>query len=261
MNITVYGKDERTAFAAELLKNELPPFACNIILFPTPTTRDGAHVTDTADELIPIFTSARAGCRIFGYGIPKPLIGIANRLNASVYDLSEDEVLLEENARLTALGTVSKILSAGTADPDALKVGIIGFGRIGKHLTRMLTFHGATLFVFTSKPTLADELRTVGICGVITEVLSDSYGKEILKGLDVLINTAPAKLLTDDMAESLANVKVIELASGSNIPASVKHENMPSVPGRAYPKSAGRILYKRILHCLRAENSPSAAAD
>jgi dipicolinate synthase subunit A len=247
LNIISYGGDRRCAYAAQLLEAlpQAPRF--KIILLPTPSTKDGIRVTDTNDELLPIFEKREKGDYIFGYGLPTELMKIAKSASASAVDLAKDETLLEENARLTAIGALGKILLGTPAAPDSLNIGIIGFGRIGKHLTRLLTPLGAKLRIFTTRRTMAEELCRVGVFGVhITE--GEGVAGELLSDLDVLINTAPAKILTPDAAAALSGGWVIELASGKNIPDCIAYESMPSIPGRMYPKSAGRALFERILH-------------
>ena len=52
------------------------------------------------------------------------------------------------------------------------------------------------------------------------------------------MNTAPALLVR---AEDLPDPppRILEVASGDNLPASLPVERLPSLPGRMYPESAG----------------------
>ena len=250
LNTKVFGRDKRTEFASEMLKSTQGDLGKKIILLPTPSTRDGIHITDTDIRISDIICELHGGEAVFGYGLSEELMKAICEGGAAAYDLSLDEILLEENARLTALGTLSTILNGMTADPDSLRIGILGFGRIGRHLARFLTFHGVSLVIFTSKKDLPEELRSVGVCSVETGYLGEESDLSLLRDLDILINTAPARIITDRAESALVGTKVIELASGNNIPQRLNPIVLPSIPGRMYPESAGRILFKSIVRFL-----------
>ena len=88
LNIITYGGDKRCAYAAQLLEASAQVPASKIILLPTPSTKDGIRVTDTNDELLPIFEKLEKGDFIFGYGLPTELVKIAEGAGAVATDLS-----------------------------------------------------------------------------------------------------------------------------------------------------------------------------
>ena len=75
---------------------------------------------------------------------------------------------------------------------------------------------------------------------------------DVLSRLDILINTAPAKLIKAELTEALSAVRVIELASGKNFPETIGYETFQSVPCVMYPASAGAALYKSLIRMLDA---------
>ena len=77
-----------------------------------------------------------------------------------------------------------------------------------------------------------------------------SERRDAFSGLDILINTAPAHILSEDYKESLGGVRIIELASGDNIPPGLNYERMAAIPARMYPKSAGYTVARAILRRL-----------
>ena len=163
-------------------------------------------------------------------------------------DPSRDEEYISANANLTAIGTLGRILTEEHAAPCQLSVGIIGSGRIGSHLARYLMFLGARVTVFTSKSELRRDLAMLGVSGVDSCALTDSADR--LRDLDILINTAPAALIPKDASVALTDTRVIDLASGTNIPESIHYESWQSVPAAMYPESAGRELYLSIMRML-----------
>ena len=130
-----------------------------------------------------------------------------------------------------------------------MKIGIIGYGRIGKILLRILLFLGAKTVVFTrSTQTRLD------LCGVGIEA-DGSENIEKYRDLDILINTAPARLLSEEAATALTErgCKLVELASGEALPDVSGLLRLPSIPDRVYPISAGKIYAKAILRAVGGE--------
>ena len=82
---------------------------------------------------------------------------------------------------------------------------------------------------------------------------ADDIGKAC--DLDVLINTAPARLITQESANSLTagGCEIIELASGDNLPRGTSVTRLPSIPDRNFPISAGKIYAAAVLRYIARE--------
>lgn len=249
MEIYTYGQDVRLKYCASMLSaNPIPSFD-RIILLPIPTTRDGVLISGTEERLCDAVQVLLPKDALVCYELPREMRAEAASRGVTVVDLSHDETFLDANAYLTAIGTVGRLLTDGVVAPCGLTVGIIGYGRIGQHLLRILMFLGARVRVFTTKSTLKSELQLLGITGADSRSLKDSPCEGFL-GLDVLINTAPAKIISENAMEALRGVRVIDLASGKNIPESISHESFPSVPRLMYPESAGEAVYEAVVRML-----------
>ena len=248
MNIRTYGLDERLAFCREYLYKRNIRSASEIFLLPIPTSRDGVTVGATGKTPEELFQKIPYGAVVAGYEIPMPFKEYFSSFGASVADVSFDERFTEENAKLTAEAAVGKILTEHGCAPSDLSVGIVGYGRIGKHLTSILAFLGASLTVLTTRREVAEELCMAGISGAFV-----SFGEDVtyaLSSLDILINTAPARLIDERAAEVLLNTEVIELASGDNLPRGLKFTRLSALPAKTYPKSAGRVLADSVVRML-----------
>ena len=163
--------------------------------------------------------------------------------------LSLDEDYIMENAHLTAIGTAARLLENGSAAPSDMKVGIIGYGRIGEKLTHILMFLGASVKVFTSKSELRRRLCMLGISAV--DYNSEDEMTLAFADLDILINTAPARLISEESAKVLSEKRVIELASGENLPRCLTFERMASIPAVTFPKSAGKAIARSVDRALK----------
>lgn len=247
MSIETYGTGERLRVAAA----ELAPHAASrhFVLLPIPTSRDGIYVTGTEIPLAETLACVGRGSVVVGYGMPDSYANDARGRGALVLDLSRDEEFLSDNAYITAVGALGYILTTDGRIPRDSVFGVVGYGRIGSRILRMLLFLGARAVVYTSRALTHFEL---GECGVHSVCISGAVdGKYDFSGVDILINTAPR-----DMSEFFPDgclpegMRVIELASGKNFEGVSGVEPLPSLPGRMYPVSAGRAYAEATLKFL-----------
>lgn len=201
-----------------------------IILLPIPTTRDNTTILNTKVYINEVLDEVESGTVVSGYAIPDAFFRAAADKGAHVLDLSLDEEFLCENADLTAWCTLGILLSNGAYAPCDLKIGIVGYGRIGKRLTNLLLYLGARVRVFTSRENTRTDLCTYGVASAMSTFDAD------LSGLDILINTAPADIFPPEAIPH--GLRIIDLASGDNFPG-IEVEKYPSVPARMFPRSAG----------------------
>lgn len=248
MKIHIIGKDERLKVCAALLEEKPPPKQASIMLLPIPVSRDGEHITGTEKNFSELLNDCEPGEALVAYAAPKKLRELASEKGALLLDPERDEEYVAANALLTAIGTLGRILTEERRAPCQLSIGVIGYGRIGQSLVRLLMFLGAEVKVFTSKAELRRDLQMLGISGVDSCALSENYGA--LLDLDILINTAPVTLLAENAAKALSHTRVIELASGKNIPDAIPHEIWSAIPANMYPVSAARELYASVVRML-----------
>ena len=236
MKTVIFGNGERLVGCAEVLKGEpsLSKYS-ELVILPIPTTRDGFRLTGIDMTLEELSSTVGEGSFVLGYGIPVAYVEAMEDAGATVCDAAGDEIFLGRNAELTALGTVGVLLTSGRASPQDMRIGIIGYGRIGSQLMRMLLFLGAKVKVYTRQNSTRVELSGYGIDAELSS--EGNYD-----GLDFLINTAPHRILSDDTLRRIGEGgRVIDLASGDNFPESAKITKLGGIPGIMYPASAGRI--------------------
>ena len=248
MIINTYEKGERGRACAELLR-EMGGFisAGRVTVLPIPTTRDGVHLKDSDVTLTDACAEVGSGDVVIGYGIPSNIAGAVACAGGRVYDAGCDEWFLEKNAELTAECTLGILLSSsgGRALRD-MTFGVVGYGRIGKRLSRLLLFLGARVRVFTTREEVRLELCEYGLGAEISSPTAS------LDGIDVLINTAPA-VIFNEASDFPKAMRIIDLASGKNFPWLDSVESYPSIPARMFPTSSGRTLAEAALRSLRGE--------
>lgn len=252
MKIKNYGVGERCAEAMRLLvewASDMPTDA-SVILLPIPTVRDGVHLTGSTLTLHEVLTEVQSGDVVVGYSIPNSESKYIAALGGRICDVAMDEEFLDKNALISAVGTLEYILSVSANAPEDMHVGIVGYGRIGRHLARILMFLGANVRIYTSKNVTRVALGRLGVES--REINYDSPALEDIGDLDVLVNTAPSPL-----GKAFADGKiprglcVVEVASGNNFDGIDGVVRLPSIPERNYPKSAGRAYFHAIQRFMR----------
>lgn len=249
MNIEIFGEGERQKSAEKLLSGEDLDFD-SVKVLPIPTSKDGKYITGTNLRLEDFAYGLKGGEFVIGYGLSEDFKESLAKKGALCYDAACDEDFLLENAYITAIGTLGYILTTAKKIPADMKFGIIGYGRIGSCLTRLLLFLGASVKIFSSKKLTRIEL---GLCGIETpDIELLDFKCENVSGLDFLLNTAPTDLSYIFPEKRVpSDMRVLDLASGDSFPGVSGVEYLPSLPNRMYPLSAGAVYAKRALFWLR----------
>ena len=208
--------------------------------------------------ICPVSEEENAGCWLFPvptreilrFPDPGTLLigGNLNREELSGYsrmDLLEDAVYLAENARLTAECTLRLLGQQLTHSLFGCGILILGWGRIGKCLGRMLKNLGARVVIAARKPADLGMLAALGYEAVSADRIGD-----ILPQMRVLINTAPAQVLKEaDLAAFPGRGIKIDLASVKGIPG----EDVlwaRGLPGKMLPEASGSLIARRVLTLL-----------
>lgn len=242
MEIRTFGSGGRQSECARILGERLCSLCGRLILLPIPTARDKKYITGTSTTVENIIPMLERGTFVVGYNIPSIITEGARQAGAIVYDAGEDEDFLCDNAELTARGAVGYLLTHGGRDLAELNIGVVGYGRIGIRLIRLLLLFGANLTVYTGRREVALELCEMGISAC---VIGDSPD---LSGLDILINTAPARQINE--ADLPEHTEIIDLASGRIFEPSGRLTKLASIPDQTYPLTAGRLYAEAALRAM-----------
>ena len=156
-----------------------------------------------------------------------------------VISYTEREDFCLRNAVLTAEGAVQLALEELDEALCGLPVNIIGAGRIGMALCKILTGFGAGVSIWSRSAEGAAKAFSAGA------VLSEPTAAHRL-----VFNTAPAPVLTAEVLEGLGRgTLLIDLASapgGTDFEAAeklgIRALHAPGLPGKTAPVTAGEIL-------------------
>ena len=266
-NFAILGGDRRQYFlAGQLIADGFSVACCQVpglpdthtglagalahaeaVLLPMPALDDAAHLRGSGIRVEDVRQSIVPGTRVFGGILPDGLFPAGVQ-----FDYARDESLAVQNAALTAEGAVALALQSMPSGLAGTPVLVIGFGRIGKLLSRKLQALGALVTVSSRKT------RDQGWCAALgyRAERTGLYAAG-LSQYGCVFNTVPAPVFS---AEQLAAIRcpILDLASapgglsaGAEPPAN--YSRAPGLPAKFAPAQAARILKTTIFRMLSEE--------
>ena len=226
------GRSPATTYAIDCLQEagyvftQTPCSAVTHLLLPVPSLDADGRIKggQSLNDLLAILPK---GITIIGGNLP-PLE------NYRVIDLLKDPLYVSENASITAYCAIRHAMNKLPITLKGCPCLIIGWGRIGKCLARLLKAMDAQVTVFARKETDRAMLTALGYDA------TDSLSPESYR---LIFNTAPELLLPDCSGDALK----IDLAS---VPGITGQDVLwaRGLPGKDAPESAGQLMARRILH-------------
>ena len=227
----------------------------NVIVLPLPTSSDGITLNSPLSEgaerlkLNSVLRMFPEESVVIGGKIPQSFAVSARTRGVRVFDYFESEEFQIKNAYITAEAALS--IAMNTLDKNILdsRIAVTGYGRISKHLSRLLLGIGAEVTVAARNP---KDLLWAEALGCST-VLLDEAGKGLAMlqtGYDVIYNTVPSWLFDREYLLLLdKRTLIIDLASapgGVDIRAARELGSnvnwATSLPGKYAPRSAGELI-------------------
>ena len=216
-------------------------------------------------KLSEILESLDPGCMLIGGRIPRETVAMAEYLGIKAIDYFESEDFQIKNAYITAEAAVSIAMNSLNKNICASRIAVTGYGRIAKHLIRLLSSMGAEITVAARKTSDLAWCTCIG-CSVLRLGESEAQRRNIYElshGYDIIYNTVPHRLFDREFLENVdSNTFIIDLASvpgGIDIVAAKElGANVlwaTSLPGKYAPVSAGELIACCVDDILRGEAS------
>lgn len=234
-------------------------------VLPLPASTDGLSLYAPLDSserhlrLSELLGMMGAGSLIVGGRIPEPFSHAAEGRGICVRDYFDSEEFQIENAYTTAEAAISIAMNSLSRNLCGARVAVTGFGRIAKHLVRLLRAMGAFVTVCARKESDLSWARSFG-CDTIRLDGAPSVAS-LSHGYDVIYNTVPHWLFDRSFLESVdRSTFLIDLASvpgGIDICAAKELSSnvlwATSLPGKYAPISAGELIGDCVARILREE--------
>lgn len=196
---------------------------------------------------------------------PHDALILGGKLNASIYeafkvqkciDYGERNELMIKNAVPTAEGAIELAISETPSTIAHSNCLVIGYGRIGKVLSKMLYDMNANVTVSARK---YSDLAWISVNGC-----NAVHNKDLINSIneyDVIFNTAPALILDEKILQKInPDSIVIDLASkpggvdfGKAKDLGLKVIWALSIPGKTAPISSGEIIKETVSNIFSEE--------
>ncbi|MEG0872771.1 MAG: dipicolinate synthase subunit DpsA [Clostridia bacterium] len=182
----------------------------DVVIAPIPFSRDGVKISGeiiSCDELIECL--AGTDKIVYSGAISDELKEKFAKNSVKFFDLLDIESVAILNAIPTAEGAISTAIEATSHTIHGSNILVMGYGRIGKVLSKMLMGMGANVFCEARNQKDIALIRALGYNGISLENI-----EEYLPNFDIIFNTIPIQLLTKDRLKLVKNTcTIIDLAS------------------------------------------------
>lgn len=230
----------------------------DIVILPMPISIDSQNVNAP-------FNESKISLDEIKNNLSKNTIILGGRFNNEIYRLFENnkcidyyerEELMIKNAVPTAEGAIEIAMGETAITISKSKCLIIGYGRIGKVLSRLLKNLGADVSVSARK---YSDLAWIEVNGYTS--IHNNDIKLVADKFDLIFNTAPCLILDEEILKKInPDSVVIDLASKPGGVDFNKARDLGlkviwalSLPGKSAPLTSGEIIAQTVMNILREE--------
>lgn len=214
VKMCVLGTDERSKYIRKMYINELGSLNsfdnADIIIGPTPFSKDDVKVNGESLECNELINHMAGSNKILYAGaISKSMKVKLKKKNIKFYDILEEEGVAILNAIPTSEGAIDIAMNMTDFTIHGSNVLVLGYGNIGKILSKMLYGIGANVYCEARNEKDLAFIKAMGYNSISLDKL-DSY----LGDMDIIFNTIPAMILDEKRLKCLKKESVIiDLAS------------------------------------------------
>lgn len=229
----------------------------DLVIAPLPFTTDGKNINapyNTEDILIEsIFRNMTKDQILIGGAISNDLMDIATEYDINTLDILKREEMAVLNAIPTAEGGIQIALEEMPITLHNSNVMVLGFGRIGKILSKMLYGIGSNVYVVVRRYSDVSWIQAYGY----KPIYLDDLHKYILE-MDLIFNTIPNIILNEKiLLMTNRQTIIIDLASKPGGIDYSKAEEMNikvihalGLPGKVAPVSSARFMFETIYNII-----------
>ena len=230
------------------------------IILPVPASRNKKVINapfSNSDMVLSEKLFSNLKNKVVFAGIVSSLIEDVKPSGLYIRDYYQREDFLIPNALLTAEGAVSIALKEYGKSIFSSRCLVVGFGRIGKTLAKLLKNMGAKVTVSARS---VKDVSLAKISGFETTNVSKINEKA---DFDLIFNTVPALVLNEDVLGYLSSARmIIDLASSPGGTDKLAAEKLGiklipalGIPGKCFPEAAGEIIADVIYKMIEEEFS------
>ncbi len=227
----------------------------SLIVLGIPVSRDGiclnAPMTNARLKLTELLALLNPGQTVAMGMAPVRFKEALRQKGCHCFEYQESDTFAISNALATAEGALAIALKE---HPDTLfgaRCAVLGFGRIGKQLCRLLLGVGAHVTVFARKESDLAYAVTLGCRAMPLNSLS-----ELTDQFALIFNTVPVRL--QEFPHPDCRGLIIDLAPVYQASETPRLLRAPSLPVQYAPRSSGKLIYDCLVSHFSEESEAKA---
>ncbi len=228
--------------------------ACDAVVLPVPVSVDGVNVNAPFSEknipLSLIIPHMKHDAIVYG-GKFNGTESLFQNAGFVTCDYVKNEEFSVRNAVPSAEGALQILLEELPVTVAGSRILVLGFGRIGSYLAKILHALGADVTVVARKPEALAKAQQIGCHAVYFDELP-----EIVRDADAICNTVPVVVLNGGILEKVRkNCLIVDLASrptGGTDFSKARELQLKTIwalglPAKVAPVTAGEIIAQIII--------------
>lgn len=235
---------------------------CRTVILPLPASSDGTKVSMPLNQgallklttLVELMAQNGVGL-VCGGKLPPDFVALCIQRGIKTFDYYESEAFAIANAIPSAEGAIEIAMRETARTLNGSSALVVGYGRIGKVLSRLLSRLGVAVTVSARKPSDLAWIQADGYApaetGKLAELLCDTR-------FDIIFNTVPHTVFGErELVLVPRKTLIIDLASkpgGVDIPTadrlSLNVIWALSLPGKVAPVTSGTIIADTVIDAL-----------
>ena len=229
----------------------------DIVVGPLPLSSNEEYInTPFSDNKVSIdeLLNALEGKTFIAGSIKQEVYDKANERNITILDIVKREELAVLNAISTAEGAIQIAINETPKNLHGNNVLVMGFGRIGKVLAKMLDGIGAKVACEARKTTDLAWIKAYGY-----EPINLIELKEKINKYDIIVNTIPFVVLDREMLKEVKeDALIIDLASNPGgvdrnaiKELGIKFNWALSLPGKVSPVTSAEFMKETLINMFK----------
>ncbi len=249
----ILGSDDRTMYLRKILKDEKKDIVslekADVVITPIPFTKDKVRIFGESIKIEDLIENLSKGKILISGAIPKEIKVKLESRSIAYFDIMENDSMAINNAIPTAEGAINIAIENTDFTLQGSNVLILGFGKIGKVLAKMLHGIGANVYCEARKESDISLINAMGLNSVHLSELND-----VIPNMNVIFNTIPSLILDKQKLKLVdKNSLIVDLASA---PGGVdfnfaKEQDIAvkwalALPSKVAPFTAAKYIKKEI---------------
>jgi dipicolinate synthase subunit A len=257
--VNLYGF-KKAGFESQLSENEDLQAAIDdseIVIGPLPCSNDNetlnAPFHNEIIQMNEVFKIMKKNQLFIAGRISDKIVHLAKAYNVYSVDILEREEMAVLNAIPTAEGAIQLAMEETPITLSGSKTMVLGYGRVGKVLSKMLAGLGAEVYVEARKYSDIAWIKAYGQKPVYINEL-----KQYIGNMDIVFNTIPSKILDSTILDQIGkDCLIIDLASK---PGGVDFDRAKalgikviwalSLPGKVAPVTAANYIKQTVYNII-----------